>query len=529
MKLQPKFEPLSTPETFTSHMEELKAAGPENDSQIFQRLLDQLEPIDFHSLAFPRAKDLSEELKDLAPYLKNPDGTESDQHPEKRKRAKAIQKELDSMRLAEKHRLILTIEKLMEKADANNWGLCKNHDFIYLFNGCHWAEVEKDPFEQFLGMAAEKMGIERFDARYFLFREKLFRQFLKTAILPTPETNPDKVLINLKNGTFEVSPEGNRLRPFDRRDFITYQLPFDYNPEADAPLFRAYLNKVLPDMERQKILAEYLGFIFLKNGTKTIKEEKVLLLYGGGANGKSVFFHVVNALLGKDNVSNYSLQSLTEEKGFYRAKIANKLLNYTSEISGKLEADLFKQMASGEPVEACLKYGQPFTMHHYAKMIFNCNELPKDVEQSNAYFRRFMIIPFDVTIPESEQDKELHFKIIAAELSGVFNWVLDGLKRLLEQKRFSPCRAAEVAREEYQRNSDSVRLFLEETGYKASAENWKTLKELYSEYRIFCMEDGMPAVKKGNFRKRLEAAGFTIARKAEGNAVFVSKDMEEPF
>ena len=70
-----------------------------------------------------------------------------------------------------------------------------------------------------------------------------------------------------------------------------------------------------------------------------------------------------------------------------------------------MEAAIFKQMVSGEPVEARLPYGQPFILRQYAKLIFNRNELPKDVEHSNAYYRRFLIIPFDVTIPEHEQDK----------------------------------------------------------------------------------------------------------------------------
>jgi putative DNA primase/helicase len=91
----------------------------------------------------------------------------------------------------------------------------------------------------------------------------LFKQFLATAYLPTPESNKDTVLINLQNGTFEISPQGTKLRPFDRSDFITYQLPFEYNPQAKAPLFEAYLNKVLPDPERQRVLAEYLGFVFM--------------------------------------------------------------------------------------------------------------------------------------------------------------------------------------------------------------------------------------------------------------------------
>src|SRR5690606_16817975 len=110
--------------------------------------------------------------------------------------------------------------------------------------------------------------------------------------------------------------------------------------------------------------------------------------------------------------------------GYARAMLANKLLNYATEINGKLETSTFKQLVSGEPVEARLPYGEPFTLTNYAKLIFNCNELPKDVEQTHAYFRRFLIVPFEVTIPGTEQDKELSKKIIESELSGVFNWVL---------------------------------------------------------------------------------------------------------
>ncbi len=68
--------------------------------------------------------------------------------------------------------------------------------------------------------------------------------------------------------------------------------------------------------------------------------------------------------------------------------------------------------------------------------MFNCNELPKEVEHTNAFFRRFLIIKFDVTIPEANQDKNLSKNIIETELSGVFNWILEGLDRLLIQKNW---------------------------------------------------------------------------------------------
>ncbi|MEM1135729.1 MAG: phage/plasmid primase, P4 family, partial [Bacteroidota bacterium] len=321
----------------------------------------------------------------------------------------------------------------------------------------------------------------------------------------------------------EITPKGTRLRKFDSKDFLTYQLPFEYSPQAKAPLFQKYLDRVLPDKKRQMVLAEYLGFIFIKNGNSALKEEKALILYGSGANGKSVFFEIVNALVGKENISSYSLRELTNENGYYRAEIANKLVNYASEINGKLQTDVFKLLVSGEPVSARLPYGNPMQLNQYAKLIFNCNELPKDVEHTNAYFRRFLIIPFDVTIPEHEQDKQLHTKVIENELSGVFNWVLDGLNRLLEQKRFSECDAIKKAIEQYKTQSDSVKMFLEENGYCSSPENKIYIKDLYPDYKTSCVDDGFKPVNKKNFKNRIEAAGIVTGSDRVSNFAYLIK------
>jgi len=485
INLSPAFDDLEKPETFLKHFEQLKeiakAATPH--AEILQQLIEQFEPIDFEALA-------------------NPHGAEG-------------------FKLNTKHFLVLSIENILLIAEKNRWGLCKNQDFIYLYNGTFWQEIDKETFQKFLGEAAEKMGVAKLTARFYQFREQLFKQFLATAYLPTPENNKNTVLINLLNGTYEISPKGTKLRPFDRTDFITYQLPFEYNPQAKAPIFEAYLNRVLPDMERQRVLAEYLGYIFIKHGS-SLKLEAALILFGAGANGKSVFYEVINALLGYNNVSSFSLQELTDEAGYYRAMIANKLVNYASEINGKMQTDTFKRMVSGEVLPARLPYGKPMQLTQYAKLIFNCNELPKDVEHTPAYFRRWLIVPFDVTIPENEQDKELHTKIIENELSGVFNWVLEGLNRLLEQKKFSKCEAAKEALEQYKIESNSVKMFLNENEYQSSPTNYKLIKDLYPEYRTYCIEDGAKPFQKKNFTKQLRALGMNVNRVAQNQlAVFI--------
>lgn len=507
--INPTFSPLQSAGGVKNHIKNLTQPTPNiTHSEVLEQLLEQLEPLDYQALVYPEVTKIRAELKVLAP---------DDE------RAKDLRKQLDSKKLQSKHYQVITIEHLLKTATKNHWGLCKKNSFVYVFNGQYWASIEVEQLQTFLGKAAQKMGVPEFSAKYHKFKDELYKQFISEACLPTPNHTQDKVLINLSNGTFEVKGAKQHRRMPKSSDFLTYQLPFEHNTKAQAPLFEKYLNRVLPEKEKQLILAEYLGFLFIPNGSKDLKEEKALILYGSGANGKSVFFEVVSALIGSDNVSNFSLQNLTNDNGYHRAKIADKLVNYASEINGKLEAATFKQLVSGEPVEARLPYGDPFILKQYAKLIFNCNELPKDVEHTNAFFRRFLIIPFDVTIPENEQDKNLHTKIIEKELSGVFNWVLAGLNRLLHQQRFTKSKAVTNAVEQYKIQSDSVRLFLVESNYQKSTNKHELLKGLYNEYKVFCLEDGLKPVKKANFRKRLEAIGVIIERKNIGNVVYLAK------
>jgi putative DNA primase/helicase len=429
-------------------------------------------------------------------------------------------------KLSKKHFLVITVEKILELAKKYDWGLCKRLDFIYLYNGAFWNEIEKDTLQAFLGSVAYKMGVDRFESKYHRFRDELLKQFMVTAHLPAPEKYGPEVLINLKNGTVEINPEAEtkvQLRPPESDDFITYQLPFEYDPYATSPRFDKYMDKVLPSKDLQNLLAEYLGYIFLK--PSTLKLEKTLLLYGTGANGKSVFFDIVNAMLGDENVSTYTLKSLTNQNGYYRAKLANKLLNYATEIDGEMNTALFKQLVSGEPVEARLPYGEPFTLTNYAKLIFNCNELPSDVEHTNAFFRRFLIVPFDVTIPPEEQDKQLSRKIVEDELSGVFNWVIEGLHRLLEQKDFTECDEVNQQIENYRKETDSVLSFIDERGYKASKTSYIRLSELYQAYRNYCEQDGYRACSNRKFSSRLKNAGYLTDRKEYGRVFYLIHDL----
>lgn len=417
----------------------------------------------------------------------------------------------------QKHMVVLIVQKVLEAAKAKKWGLCRQHDFIYCYNAKYWQVIDKDELKAFLGKAAEKMGYKALEARYHKFRDELYKQFLCAALLPAPPIDNNRVLINLINGTFHITSSKQDLKPHKETDFLRYILPFEYDRAATCPIFLKYLERVLPDSETRDVLAEYIGYVFTRN----LKLEKLLLLYGSGANGKSVFFEVINALLGKENISNYSLSNLSEEHN--RAQIVNKLLNYGSEVKAGIEPDLLKALASVEPIQARLKHGNSFIMENYAKLAFNCNELPKDIEHNEAYFRRFLIIPFEVLIPEEDRDPNLAPRIINNELPGVFNWVLAGLKRLLGKSKFSECKKVRDILEAYRLDSDSTWSFIEDAGYQSDLIKWVTLKELYQDYKIYCIDSGYKALSIRKFAERIRKHGFKTEKRNFGQVVLCAK------
>lgn len=424
-------------------------------------------------------------------------------------------------KITEKEYMVTVSDKVIDKVDELSYGICNHNNFLYMYNGKFWKRMDQPFLERFLGKSAHKMGVDAITSKYYQFRDGLYRQMVATTDIMVRDRD-DVVRINLENGTLEVEGEKIRFREHRMEDFMTYELPFEYDKSAECPLFDKYLDEVLPNKQLQKIIAEYFGYLFVSN--RVLKLEKALILYGTGANGKSVIFEVLNGLLGgNENVCSYSLESLTDSKGYSRAMLDNKLVNYASEINGKMDVALFKQLVSGEPVDARLPYGVPFTLKNYAKLVFNCNELPKSVEHTEAFFRRFLIVPFQVTIPKEKQDKQLAQKIIDNELSGVLNWVLEGLERLLKQRDFSDSEVVDNALEKYLLDSDSVAFFVKEMGYRVSEDGQKKMNDLFGEYKKFCLSYGNQNVSYRTFCARLKNLGINIRRKSFGLVLNIVK------
>ena len=383
----------------------------------------------------------------------------------------------------------------------------------YIYSGTMWRPINNATFNDYLRELCKSFGIEPEIYNDVSYQERLREQIRDTFFVGNPNeiargvSGSEPIMLNLANGTLETGTDGKPvLRDFSRSDYFTYQLAFNYEPQAKGNVFIDFLNEVIvnpdgtPDIATQKLLAEAVASVFIPNSV--MKLEKVPVLLGSGANGKSVVFEVIQALLGAENVSHYSLQLLTAEKGYYRRELEHKLLNYCPELDvNGISTGLFKQLASREPVSVEVKYGNPYSCDTYARLMFNANQYPYISEKTHGLFRRLMFIPFTVTIPFEKRDNKLANKIIQTELPGVLNWVLSGLKRLLKQGDYSKSPAVEQALDTYKLQSNSVAMFAEDEDGKIDKET--PLKEYYSSYKDFCFTLGYKQYGYQRFREQV--------------------------
>jgi putative DNA primase/helicase len=415
---------------------------------------------------------------------------------------------------AQKHIKVAIIETLIKTAKRHNWHIVHDLGFFYIYNGAFWVVLLDDEVKQLLKDAAIKMGYTEIECRDAVFVEKLFQQAKQDGFF-TEKNFIKQSIVNLKNGSLVLSDTGVDIKKFDHKDFLTHQLDFSYNDKAVNAVFLRYLDKVLPDQYTQRTLQEVAGYLFIKG----LKMEKVFFLFGLGANGKSVFFEVLNGVLGEENISNYSLESLTDEKGYHRAMIKDKIVNYGTDIQlTKINAGMFKTLASGEPIEARLPYREPFMMTDYAKLIFNVNKMDNaNVEHTHGFWRRVLIIPFTKTIPDEEQDRDLHKKILK-DRAGVLNWIIEGAERVIKSRDIFVSSECEDFKKKFIKETDSVAMYEEDfRGSMMGHIYFKSLTEAYSDYKAYCLEAGHSRpLGRNNFANRMESIGFEKTRKKGG-------------
>ena len=312
--------------------------------------------------------------------------------------------------------------------------------------------------------------------------------------------------LTMQNGLYDLIEHQLAEHTFDI--FTTNLLPYDYDSDAQCPRWFQYLNEVfLSDSDKIKFIQEAVGYAFHKD----IPKPALFFLHGPGSNGKSVFIDTLSYLCGKENVSNISLNLLSRE--IYILDLFGKMVNVSSETPNKkfINTDLVKAVVGGDWVTGRELYKRPSKFKPFAKHFLAMNQLPIIEDNTHGMWRRIQPIEFPKKFTENEMDVDLTAKL-CNELSGIFNWALEGYERLKLQKFiFSECKSIQKIKQQYQTQSNSALEFFVNHFKKSDPEESVVLKNVYERYQQFCNDEGhKDQHSKPELRKFFEGKGFIV-------------------
>jgi putative DNA primase/helicase len=280
---------------------------------------------------------------------------------------------------------------------------------------------------------------------------------------------------------------------------FTMQLPVEYDETATCPRFEKFLEEILPDPDARKTVAMMAGSIFEPGQ----KRQLAFMLYGAGCNGKSTLLGALKDLLGRENVSTETLQSLSGSH-FAAADLWGRLANICDDIPRRAIRDTsaFKMATGGSLMRGERKFQHPFSFVNTAKLLFSCNTLPQVDDPTSAFWRRWKVIEFPVSFIGRE-DRDLPEKL-RDELPGILNWAIAGVKMLHKEGGFPFSSTLEAVQEQWQNEADSLRWFVKSCVLK-DKDGWVPKYDFYNAYAAFADENDAPAKTPEQVGRQLPA------------------------
>ena len=341
--------------------------------------------------------------------------------------------------------------------------------------------------------------------------------------------------LNCKNGTLDLRT--GELADHNADDRITRFIDVDYNADAAADNFDKFLEKIQPDAAVRAFLQRSIGYSMLG----AVPDAAFWILYGIGNNGKSVFTKLFMDLLG-DYSSGVASQTIMEAKRAAGAaspdlaRLKGKRFVVVAETNEneRLNPSLIKALSAGDVITARHLFQGEFDFPFSGKMWIATNHKPSIIDHSNGMWRRLILVPFAVNIPDGEvipQDQML--ARLMAERSGILSWAVQGARDYFEHGlAVPPVIQAEI--DQYKFEQDSIAQFLEECCQTAAQfhANCEAMPEdrrpvyrerefetanadLYDAYVKFCKSTGEYQRTQRRLSQNMKERGFVQTRQAK--------------
>ncbi len=315
--------------------------------------------------------------------------------------------------------------------------------------------------------------------------------------------------VTLENGVLDIDAALKRqpdaLKPHSPLWFSTVCLPYPYEPTARSSTLDRFLARNLEgDAERIALFQEWCGYLLACDTDL----QKFMLMEGEGSNGKSVACALMTALAGEGNVSNVPLEAFGER--FKLIQTLGKLVNIAAEVGdlNKVAEGHLKAFTAGDRMMFEQKNKPVFSAQPTARLVLATNNRPRFSDKSEGLWRRLILLPFRVQIGTKDRvtgmDKPSWW-VATGEMPGVFNWAMEGLRRLRRQGRFTDPSVCRAALDEYRLEVNPARRFLTEH-FHEDRNGLVNASQMYDQYRDWCKRSGHLPLADKSFGKEVRRA-----------------------
>lgn len=298
----------------------------------------------------------------------------------------------------------------------------------------------------------------------------------KTLTIRADTVNQNEWLLNCNNGTVDLRT--GKLQPHNPDDRITRMINIDYDPLAKSPVWDAVLAKItLEDgLGQGKPIARFLQRWFGYCATGSTREHKMVIHYGGGANGKSTVIDTVSLVLGEYADTAAPGLLIASKNNNHPTEIAamfgkRMITAHESAQSGLLREDFLKSTTGGDKISARFMYGDFFQFVPTHKMQLLTNYKPSVKGQDNGIWRRLLLVPYCAKFDVAEEVNagRAHYvkdtkisEYINAELPGVLSWIVEGARLWYSDGGLKEPDIVRLASSDYQGEQDRVLQYVNE-------------------------------------------------------------------
>jgi putative DNA primase/helicase len=341
-----------------------------------------------------------------------------------------------------------------------------------------------------------------------LCRDRLRGAFRRNRVLEVVEYVKASTYMNRREESPNLIAVGNGVIDLEKMelrentpDFMFFnKTPVSYDPAAKCPGIRKFLGEIVNGEDEVAVLEEVIGYCLYREYFTA----KALMLVGEGSNGKSTYLKLVRCFLGIENISGRALQEL-EDNRFAKADLHGRLANIYADLpdNSLIRTGIFKMLTGRDLISAEKKFRESLQFENYAKLLFSANKVPEALDDTNAFFRRWIIITFPKVFSGAGADPHILEKITTPEeLSGLLNVALMRLREMLKRGSFSDSRTTEELRIEYKRKSSPVASFVMDC-LESDSESHIPKKTIYTAFLAYCKRTKTPDTSESTFFKNL--------------------------